>query len=208
LSEQAQRAIAAWRTHPSDFEQEAFITRPEVADQANAFIWAFNLAGFVKLTRRIFIEEGPLAAILVEENFFRMAITARHTPVSIAWQALGYERAWLLPGRMGNMLLRPSEVAAACLRGHLAAGIARGGKTILQRQRRGRYLARNARFPARWPCRGTGTEMRVSRPDLSPNLNGRPRKSRSSPAMIVSLPKLQKPPGRTIAHRLDRSRAP
>ena len=44
---------------------------------------------------------------------FRMAITARHTPVSIVWHALGYERACLLPGRMGNMLLRPSEVAAA-----------------------------------------------------------------------------------------------
>jgi hypothetical protein len=43
LSEQAKRAIAAWRARPSDFEQEAFITRPEVADQANAFIRAFNL---------------------------------------------------------------------------------------------------------------------------------------------------------------------
>jgi hypothetical protein len=113
LSEQAQRAIAAWRTQPTDFEQEAFITRPEVADQTNAFIWAFNLAGFVELTRRIVTEEGSLAGILVEENSFRMAITARHTPVSIVWHALGYERACLLPGQMGNMLLRPSEVAAA-----------------------------------------------------------------------------------------------
>jgi hypothetical protein len=42
-----------------------------------------------------------------------MAITARHTPVSIVWHALGYERASLLPGRMGNILLSPPEIADA-----------------------------------------------------------------------------------------------
>lgn len=113
LSEQARQAIAAWRADPSDFEQEASISRPETADQANAFIRAFNLAGFVELTRQIVTQEGPLAEILIEKNFFRMAITARHPPVSIVWHALGYQRATLLPGQMGNMLLRHSEVEEA-----------------------------------------------------------------------------------------------
>jgi hypothetical protein len=113
LSQQSRQAIAAWRACPSDFEQEAFITRPEVADQTNAFIAAFNLAGFVALTRQILTQEGRLADILAEQSSFRMAITARHTPVSIVWHALGYERASRLPCQMGNLLLRPSEVEEA-----------------------------------------------------------------------------------------------
>jgi hypothetical protein len=113
LSPASQRAIAAWRARPSDFEQEAFIERPETADQTNAFIWAFNLAGFIELARRMVTQGGPLSEMLVEETVFRMAITARHSPVSIVWHALGYERARLLPGQMGNMLLRPGEVEAA-----------------------------------------------------------------------------------------------
>lgn len=49
-----------------------------------------------------------------------MAITARHTPVSVVWHALGYERAILLPGHFGNMLLHPGEVAGAKERVRLA----------------------------------------------------------------------------------------
>jgi hypothetical protein len=113
LSRQSRHAIAAWRVNPSDFEQEAFISRPETADQTNAFIRAFNLAGFVELTTDIVTGNGPLTEILNEQSLFRMAITARHTSVSIVWHALGYRRAHLLPGLMGNMLLRPDEVEEA-----------------------------------------------------------------------------------------------
>jgi hypothetical protein len=42
-----------------------------------------------------------------------MTIAARHTPFSIVWHALGYERARLLPGQMGDMLLGPDEIAGA-----------------------------------------------------------------------------------------------
>jgi hypothetical protein len=42
-----------------------------------------------------------------------MAICARHTPVGILWHALGHERGSLLPGRMGNLLLHPREIADA-----------------------------------------------------------------------------------------------
>jgi hypothetical protein len=111
LSPGSQRATAAWRARPTDFEQAAFIARPETADQTNAFIRAFDLTGFVELTRRIVIEGIPL--VFAEETAFGMAITARHTPVSIVWHALGYERACLLPGQMGNLLLRPGEVEEA-----------------------------------------------------------------------------------------------
>ena len=34
-----------------------------------------------------------------------MMVCARHTPVSILWHALGHQRAGLLPGKFGNLLL-------------------------------------------------------------------------------------------------------
>jgi hypothetical protein len=113
LSPESRHAIAAWRVNPSDFEQEGFISRPETADQTNAFIRAFNLAGFVELTTDIVTGNGPVTEILNERSRFRMAITPRHTSVSIVWHALGYRRASLLPGLMGNVLLRPDEVEQA-----------------------------------------------------------------------------------------------
>jgi hypothetical protein len=113
LSPHSQQAIATWRNRPSDFEQGAAPTGPETEDEANAFIWAFNLPGFDELAKQFFAQGGKFADYLIEEHFFRMAICARHTPVGIFWHALGHERGSLLPGRMGNLLLHPREIADA-----------------------------------------------------------------------------------------------
>ena len=112
-SDEARQAIAAWREHPTDFEQTAPAPSRETAHQVNAFLKAFNLAGFVALARQLLAQDGALANLLSEQTFFRMASVARHPPVSMVWHALGFERAKGLPGQMGNMLLHPDEVEAA-----------------------------------------------------------------------------------------------
>jgi hypothetical protein len=113
LSPPSQQAVAAWRNRPSDFEQGAAPVGPGTEGEANAFIWAFNLPGFDELAKQLFVQGGKFADYLVEAHVFRMAICARHTPVSILWHAIGYERGRLLPGRMGNLLLHPREIEAA-----------------------------------------------------------------------------------------------
>jgi hypothetical protein len=112
MSPESLRALAAWRHRPSDFEEAAAMSE-QLAAQAHAFIWAFNLPGFGGLAEELVTEDGKLSGFCTEEHLFQMAITARHTPVSIVWHALGYERAILLPGHFGNMLLHPGEVAGA-----------------------------------------------------------------------------------------------
>jgi hypothetical protein len=115
LSPKSQQAFDAWRRRPSDFEQDALTE--ETAAQINAFIWAFNLPGFNELAYDLLAVRsrtpGFDAGFDIEARFFRWASTAKNTPVSIIWHALGYERASLLPGRMGNMLLHPREIADA-----------------------------------------------------------------------------------------------
>jgi hypothetical protein len=113
LSAQSHQAIAAWRNRPADFEQGASPPSPEAEDEPNTFIWAFNLPGFDELAKQFCVEGGKFTEFLVEEDFFRMAVCGRHTPVSILWHALGYERASLLPGQMGNLLLHPREIEQA-----------------------------------------------------------------------------------------------
>jgi hypothetical protein len=113
LSSEAQQALLAWQHRPSDFEEDAFMRMPEAVAGANAFIAAFNLPGFNELAHEILTQDGPYSNLATEQHLFRMAIAARHTPVSIVWHALGYERAKQLPGQMGNMLLRPDEIADA-----------------------------------------------------------------------------------------------
>lgn len=123
LSAEARQAIASWRTDPRRYEEVGFDGRPlltgewgdEVGDQINAFLSAFNRAGFMELARQLILESGDLPDVVTEQNLFRMAITARHPPLSIVWHALGFERAVALPGQMGNMLLLPSEVDAALM---------------------------------------------------------------------------------------------
>jgi len=113
LSPQSEQAMAAWRKHPSDFDQGAAPRSPEAEDEPHRFIWAFNLPGFVELAAQLFVNGGKFTEFLVEEEFFQMAICGRRTPVSFLWQALGYQRASLLPGRMGNLLLHPREIEDA-----------------------------------------------------------------------------------------------
>jgi hypothetical protein len=113
LSPASQQALAACRSRPSDFDENASASRPATATLANTFIFAFNLPGFDEFAEQLLVQGGRLVEFAGEKNFFRMAMTARHTPVSILWQALCAERAGLLPGRMGNLLLHPSEVSQA-----------------------------------------------------------------------------------------------
>jgi hypothetical protein len=119
LSADSQRAIEAWRHHPADFEQEATITEAAAAE-AHAFIWAFNLPGFDALAKEFLTRNGKFTEFVSEARSSRIVMASRHTPVSILWHALGYERASLLPGQMGNMLLHPNDVTAANEKIHLA----------------------------------------------------------------------------------------
>jgi hypothetical protein len=112
LSADSQRAIEAWRHHPADFEQEAAISEAAAAE-AHAFIWAFNLPGFDALAEEFLTQNGKFTEFVSEERSSRIIMASRHTPVSILWYALGYERACLLPGQVGNMLLHPNDVTAA-----------------------------------------------------------------------------------------------
>ena len=89
--------------------------RPELTgqQQANAFIRAFNLSGFDEFALRFTGREGDRLHFLNDGHLFRFALTRQVTPMSVVWQALGPERAHMLPGRMGNLLLSPAEVAAS-----------------------------------------------------------------------------------------------
>lgn len=111
LTPAAERALTDWQTCPSDFEQDAF--NSDTAAKVNAFIWAFNLPGFDELVPRLLGEVGDLAEFATEDRLFRIEMTARQTPVSIVWHALGHARASMLPGQMGNTLLHPGEIRDA-----------------------------------------------------------------------------------------------
>ena len=112
LSAKSQAALEAWRKRPSDFEQNAVID-DEIAARAHDFIWAFNLPGFDQLAAQFLTQRGRFSDFLAEETLFRMLTMARTTPVSILWHALGDQRASLLPGQMGNLLLRPDQIDEA-----------------------------------------------------------------------------------------------
>ena len=105
-------ALEAWRQRPTDFEQAAAISQDGAA-RANAFIWAFNLSGFDQLAEQMVTQSKTFAAFALEDHLFRMTVCARHTPASIVWHALGHARADLLPGQMGNLLLRANQIAPA-----------------------------------------------------------------------------------------------
>ena len=112
LSPESRQAIEDWRQCPSGYEQEATM-HGEAADRAHRFIWAFNLPGFDQLAEQFLTLGGKFAEFPMAERCFRIAMAARHTPLSIVWHALGYERAGLLPGQMGNMLLHPRDIESA-----------------------------------------------------------------------------------------------
>lgn len=114
LSAEAWQAIDDWRAHPSEYEEDAWLTASdELAFRVHAFFRAFNRPGFVELARKLVTMEGTLSDLVDEQHVFRMITTARHPTVSIVWHALGSERAQALPGQMGNLLLSASEAEAA-----------------------------------------------------------------------------------------------
>lgn len=112
LSPQATEALAAWRRRPSLIEEGSRRT-PEDAELTNAFIWAFNLPGFDDFAAEFAMQDGSFGEYMTEERVFRFVSIPRHTPVSILWHVLGEERAELLPGRFGNMLLGPGAIDEA-----------------------------------------------------------------------------------------------
>lgn len=111
LSEEATQALDAWRARPADFTRGRQNDRNTAV--VNAFIWAFNLPGFEEFAEEVFTDDVLRGDLLDEQKLFRFAMIPRNTPVSIVWHALGHDRAQKLPGRMGNLLLRADEVAAA-----------------------------------------------------------------------------------------------
>jgi hypothetical protein len=111
LTLRARQALESQRDDPSAFDQSQ--TNHDAAAAADAFIWAFNLPGFDRLAEEVLTQKGAFADFDAEKHHFRFVIAARHTPVSIVWRALGYDKAVLLPGLMGNMLLSPREIDAA-----------------------------------------------------------------------------------------------
>jgi hypothetical protein len=64
LSAAAEQTLLAWQHCPSDFEEDAFMRRPEVVAQANLLIAAFNLPGFSELARKILTEDGRFSDLL------------------------------------------------------------------------------------------------------------------------------------------------
>jgi hypothetical protein len=111
-SSEATRILNAWRDRSFDSELDV-ATNEQIAKRIDAFIQAFNLPGFAELARDICTQDGRFASFDLERHGFRMVIAARYTPVSVLWYALGYERAGLLPGQLGNLLLHPRETDSA-----------------------------------------------------------------------------------------------
>jgi hypothetical protein len=124
LSEESRQAIEAWRRDPSHIEQDSSNSET-AALLANPFIGAFNLPGFDALAEQFLMANGRFVQFCDEARVLKMAITARYTPVSILWSALGYDRAIRLPGRMGNMILRPDQIVRAQEKTHEAYSVAK-----------------------------------------------------------------------------------
>jgi hypothetical protein len=112
LSEEASKAVAAWRERPEDFEHSGPDGKVS-GDLINAFLWAFNLPGFDSLGMEFLSQEGEFVQYLTPDRFFRFVSIPRNPPVSVLWHSLGYERANDLPGAMGNLLVMPDEATAA-----------------------------------------------------------------------------------------------
>jgi hypothetical protein len=109
-----QQVFATWIRDPARFDDQdpddPFSSAS--GDELNAFIAAFDLPGFRELALRLIQPEGDLHDLFDEGRIFRFTMLARNTPASVVWQALGPDRALQLPGRLGNLLLRPSQIAA------------------------------------------------------------------------------------------------
>jgi hypothetical protein len=107
----ADSILEAWKRRPSDFDHGDSYGSIADGERINAFISAFNVPAFRELGLEFF--KGELRDHIAEQRFFRFVSVRRCTPVSIVWQVLGPERALLLPGNLGNLLLRAAEVPSA-----------------------------------------------------------------------------------------------
>jgi hypothetical protein len=101
---EAKAVLSSWMRRPSDFDE------PGPGEQANDFIRAYNLSGFDEFAFRFVGGEGDCVRFLDDGHLFRFVTTRQVTPMSVVWQVLGPERALMLPGRMGNLLLSPADV--------------------------------------------------------------------------------------------------
>jgi hypothetical protein len=79
----------------------------------NTFAWTFNRAGFDTFAAEFCTRDGLFNAYLSEETVFRFISADRCPPCAALWYALGYERASLLPGAMGNLLCSSKDVSGA-----------------------------------------------------------------------------------------------
>ena len=109
--------LATWRRKPSDFDhgdvEKSLALGVAGGERVNSFISAFNLPAFREFGFRFLKPNGEFLDFVAEHRCFRFVSVQRCTPVSVVWQVLGPDRALLLPGHMGNLLLRPAEVPAA-----------------------------------------------------------------------------------------------
>jgi hypothetical protein len=98
LSNEAIAGIELWKQNQEN---------PEWLDNrsSNDFLCAFDLPGF-----REFGESELFLSKVTEENTHRFIIVNVFTPVSILWYALGYKNSKRLPGKMGNFIVRSTEV--------------------------------------------------------------------------------------------------
>jgi len=104
VPDEGQRAIELWRSDPESFESLGD------NDHVNEFLWAFNLPGIDDFSKGLFFSGGEFSSYLGGDRMFRFVTIARHPPVAVLWHALGYDRARMLPGVMGNLLAAPNEV--------------------------------------------------------------------------------------------------
>ena len=113
LSPESQSTLEKWHLDPQCVVHRELSKGGWNTLDVNAFIWAFSLEGFLEFAIKLYAmtEEGILP--LDDRNNFAFYMFSRCSPVSILYFALGPERAALLPGFMGNMLLSPKEVSQA-----------------------------------------------------------------------------------------------
>lgn len=111
LSSQSEEALQYWQSNLDRFTIDWLLSvsleeRKIHGEWYNRFVWAFNLPGYTELAAEI-------ASFLSEETCFRYISIGGCSPVAVLWQAIGRERALLLPGTMGNVFLTAKQIASA-----------------------------------------------------------------------------------------------
>ena len=110
LSTESQRALDSWESDLSQFDGGHSLSA-EASRLIHPVMQAFNLPGFDDLGKAFV--SGDLSDYMSEETSFRFIILKRGAPASVLWRALGFDRARVLPGLFGNLLLAAHEVEPA-----------------------------------------------------------------------------------------------